>query len=93
MRFLVSCRGINGNKKEYPYHQLFKNKGDILEWFNCKYREYSDLGYSRFEWLIFDFETADVYYDGISCLKEVSFIEAILNLEPMSRFLKIRNGD
>jgi hypothetical protein len=93
MRFLASCRGINGTKKEYPYHEVFKNRGDILAWFNHKYREYSDLGYTRFEWLIFDYQDADVYYDGISCIKDASFIENILNLEPMSRFLKIRNGD
>jgi len=91
MRYLASCRGINGNKKEYPYHEVFKNKGDILAWFNAKYREYCDVGFTRFEWVIFDFESCDFYYDGISCLKETSFIENIIDLEPMSRFIKVRN--
>jgi len=93
MRFLAACRGVNGTRKEHIYNEVFRNRGDILSWFNTKYREYCDLNYTRFEWLIFDFESADVYYDGISCLQGTSFIDNILDLEPMSRFLKIRNGD
>ena len=94
MRFLAACRGINNtNKLEYVHHEMFKSKGDILSWFNSKYREYSDSGYARFEWLIFDFKDCDLYFDGISCIRDTSFIDNILDLEPMSRFLKIRNGD
>ena len=94
MRFLAACRGVNNrNKQEFVYHEMFKNRGDVLAWFNTKYREYTDTGYTRFEWLIFDFQDADLYFDGISCLQGTSFIDNILDLEPMSRFLKIRNGD
>jgi len=92
MRYLASCRGVNGTRKEHVFHETFKTKGDVLVWFHHKYREYCDMGFSRFEWTIFDYQDCDFYYDGISCLKDnPSFIDAIIDLEPMSRFIKVRN--
>jgi hypothetical protein len=92
MRFLVACRYLREkNTDGYIYEEVSNSLSDCLVWLHNKYREARDTKEVFFEWVIFDFETKDVYFDVIRCIKDTSFIEAILDLSQMSKFLKITN--
>jgi len=92
MRYLVACRYLREkNTDGYIYEETFSSLSDCLVWLHSKYREARDTKEVYFEWLVFDFENKELYTDVIRCIKDVSFIEAILNLSEMSKYLKVKN--
>ena len=92
MRYLVACRYLREkNTDGYIYEEVSNSMSDCLVWLHGKYREARDTKEVYFEWMVFDFENKELYTDVVKCIKDVCFIETILNLSEMSKYLKVRN--
>ena len=92
MRYSVSCRYLREKEKgAYVYQESFKSMGDSLTWLHHRYRECNDTMEPYFEWVIFDFQTKELFTDSIKTIKDSSFLDLIFEFKEMSRFLKVKN--
>ena len=93
MRYLVACRYLREKDGQaYIYEEVFPSMSDCLVWLHNKYNEARDTREPYFHWVIFDFQSQELYSDQMKTLKEVPFIERIIDLKEMSKFLKVVNS-